>query len=166
MPVPQPVPGAAAELVDLDAGDDELVAADLAELGAVDIVRLEQLQLERHLALVAAVLADPPDQDLARLEHRAPRQGLEAVEVELVLEVALLAELLPDLGHRLRRRAMMPVPIDAETSFAIARFAYGLLRTWSRERLRSVVSAGAISAFAEVLAVVQPLVRRVIRPPS
>jgi hypothetical protein len=41
-----------------------------------------------------------------------------------------------------------------------------LLRTWSRERLRSVAMAGAISALADVPPVVQPLVRRVMRPPS
>ena len=123
----QPVRAPSPERIELHPLDDEAAVGQIAGLAGIEVIRLQQLQLQRHRQAVL----DPPVADahqaLAALRHGADDQRLQAGEVGQSVRVAGLGEAGPepvgrlvDVGVPDRARGRMPVPTRLLTTACTA----------------------------------------------
>jgi hypothetical protein len=85
----EPVEGAAAYQIELDALDD-VARLGLLRFRVIKVVGLECLELQRNRKSIAFAPLPEAHQALAALEYRARNQRLKAVEIKLAVGVALL----------------------------------------------------------------------------
>ena len=91
------VGNATADGVVFNAADDPAAALQGAGLAVVQVVRLQHLKLERHDQPILRAAFTEADEALARLEHAAHDQRLDAVEIEQSIGVALIDPARPGL---------------------------------------------------------------------
>ena len=124
----EPVGAPAAEGVELDALQDEAAVGELAGLPAVEVVRLQHLQLQRHRQPVLDPPFAQPHQHLAALDEAPDDQRLQPGEVGEPVGVGGGREVEPEpVGLRgqisasaARARGISPVPIMLLTSACTA----------------------------------------------